>query len=227
MTFQAEVAAPAASDRPSPDGGDIRKLTRAEVQPAARALARAFYDDPHFSWFVRDDGKRMGVLERGFETFISRIWLRPDEGYTHERFIGAALWMPPNTWHMSPLAQLLVLPAIVRNLRADTPRLLKALAFIEKKHPREPAHWYLPIVGVTPAWQGRGYGAALLAPVLNRCDSEHVPAYLEASTARSRALYERYGFDTTEECRYAKDGPPLWRMWREPNPQSSDRRGSR
>ena len=51
---------------------------------------------------------------------------------------------------LSPLAQLLLLPAIVRDVRADTPRLLRALSFIEKKHPREPVHWYLPVIGVAP-----------------------------------------------------------------------------
>jgi GNAT superfamily N-acetyltransferase len=222
MTSEVEAVVPTAMDRPRPDGGDIRKMTWAELQPVASTLARAFYDDPHFRWFVREDNRRMAVLERGFATFMSRIWLRQDEGYTHERLIGAALWMPPNTWHMGPLAQLLLLPTIVHNLRADTPRLLKALAFIEKKHPREPEHWYLPIIGVTPAWQGRGYGAALLRAVLDRCDSDQVPAYLEASSARSRVLYERNGFKAVEECRYAADGPPLWRMWREPKAQSGD-----
>jgi RimJ/RimL family protein N-acetyltransferase len=216
MASEVEVLPPTASDRPRPDGSDIRKMTGAEVRPVARTLAQAFYDDPHFRWFVRDDTKRMLALERGFSTFIRRVWLRQDEGYTHERLIGAALWMPPNTWHMGPLAQLLLLPAIVRNLRADTPRLLKALTFIEKKHPREPEHWYLPVIGITPAWQGRGYGAALLRAVLERCDTDRVPAYLEASSARSRVLYERNGFEAVEECRYAQDGPPLWRMWREP-----------
>ena len=74
--------------------------------------------------------------------------------------------MPPNTWHVGLLDQLRLLPATVRDLRRDTPRLLRALTFIEKKHPREPEHWYLPMIGVAPAWQGRGYGAALLRPVL-------------------------------------------------------------
>jgi GNAT superfamily N-acetyltransferase len=216
MTSETEVSAPTAADRARPDGSDIRKMTVAEIQPVARALARAFYDDPHFRWFVRDDGKRMHKLERGFATFIGRVWLPHDEGYTHERLIGAALWMPPDTWHLGPFAQLLLLPAIVGDLRADTPRLLKALNFIEKKHPREPAHWYLPIIGVAPAWQGRGYGAALLRATLQRCDADRVPAYLEASTPRNLALYERNGFEALEECRYAADGPPLWRMWREP-----------
>jgi GNAT superfamily N-acetyltransferase len=108
----------------------------------------------------------MHRLERGFMTFMGRVWLPHDEAYTHERLIGAAVWMPPNTWHLGPLAQLRLLPAIARTLRADTPRLLTALNFLEKKHPREPAHWYLPIIGVAPAWQGRGYGAALLRGML-------------------------------------------------------------
>lgn len=216
MASEGEVPPPTAADHPQPDGSDIRKMTFADVQPVARALARAFYDDPHFSWIVRDDTRRMAALERGFAKFIERIWLRQDEGYTHERLIGAALWMPPDTWHTGLLPQLLLLPAIVRILRTDTTRLLKVLTFIEKKHPRKPRHWYLPIIGVVPSWQGRGYGSALQRPVLERCDADRVPAYLEASSLRSRALYERNGFKTIEECSYAKDGPPLWRMWREP-----------
>ena len=65
-----------------------------------------------------------------------------------------------------------------------------------------------------PAWQGRGYDTALLRPVLERCDAESMPAYPEASTPRNRVLYA--GFEAIEECRYADDGPPLWRMWRQP-----------
>jgi len=216
MDSDVEVTAPTAADRPQPDGGDIRKMTAAEIAPVARVLAQAFFDDPHFRWFVRDDAKRLRRAQRGFATFIGRVWLPQDESYTHERFAGAALWMPPETWHLSPLAQLLLLPAIVRDLGLDTPRLLKALTFIERKHPREPAHWYLPIIGVAPAWQGRGYGAALLGAKLQSCDRSGMPAYLEASTPRNRALYERHDFETLEECRYTADAPPLWRMWREP-----------
>lgn len=88
---------------------------------------------------------------------------------------------------------------------------------MERKHPHEP-HWYLPAIGITPAWQGRGYGAALLRPMLERCDAERLPAYLEASTPRNVALYERNGFTVVEEGHYARDAPPLWRMWREPKP---------
>jgi ribosomal protein S18 acetylase RimI-like enzyme len=211
-----EFVAPTAADHPRPDGSDIRKMSVAEVGSVGRALARGFVDDPHMRWIVRDDTKRMRKLERGFATFIRRIWLPQAESYTHDRLIGGAHWMPPGTWHMGLLGQLALLPAILRVGRADTPRLLKLLTFQEKKHPREPPHWYLAAIGVAPAWQGRGFGAALMHPVLERCDAERVPAYLEASSPRNRALYERHGFKVVEECRYADDAPPLWRMWREP-----------
>jgi ribosomal protein S18 acetylase RimI-like enzyme len=214
--MEASPAVDSAVERPRPDGSDIRKMTAAEIEPVARSLAEAFYEDPHFRWIVRADAKRLERLTRGFALFTARVWLPHDEGYIHDQLFGAALWMPPRTWHLSVLAQLRLLPATISRLRGDSPRLLKALTFIERKHPREPDHWYLPIIGVAPAWQGRGFGAALLRPMLERCDADRLPAYLEASSPRNRALYERQGFTVMEECRYASDGPPLWRMWREP-----------
>ncbi len=207
---------PGTFERPRPDGADIRKMVGADTVGVARALALAFETDPHFSWIVRDERRRLARLERAFATFIAGVWLRHDEGYTHDQPMGAALWMPPGAWHLGPWEQLRLAPPTIRALRGDAPRLLKALTFIERKHPRSPDHWYLPIVGVAPEWQGRGYGAALMRPVLERCDRERSPAYLEASSPRNRALYERHGFEVIEECSYASDAPLMWRMWREP-----------
>jgi ribosomal protein S18 acetylase RimI-like enzyme len=85
---------------------------------------------------------------------------------------------------------------------------------VDSKHPHDP-HYYLPFIGVEPGWQGRGFGASLMRPVLERCDREGLPAYLEASTPRNRALYERNGFEVFEEFA-VKGSPPLWQMWREP-----------
>ena len=187
-----------------------------DVPGVARALANAFEDDPHFSWIIRDDTRRLERLENGFRVFTERIWLPQGESYTHERVVGGALWLPPGTWHLGVLDQLRLLLPTFRAIRGDIGRLMRALTFIERKHPRSPAHWYLPVLGVATACQGRGFGAALMRPVLARCDREGTPAYLEASTPRNRALYERHGFEVVEECRYAADGPPMWRMWREP-----------
>lgn len=183
----------------------------------AQALARAFYDDPHFAWIVHDDGARLNRLEQAFTAFLRGIWLPLDECYVHQRLIGAAVWMPPGTWRVSLLEQLALAPATIRALKGDSPRLMRGFTYIERKHPHSPPHWYLAMLGVIPAWQGRGFGRALLRPVLERCDREGTAAYLEASTPRNRALYEALGFEVVEEGRYAGSGPPLWRMWREPS----------
>jgi hypothetical protein len=55
----------------------------------------------------------------------------------------------------------------------------------------------------------------LLRAVLARADREGSPAYLEATSRRNRALYERHGFVTIGELTVA-DCPPLYAMWRPP-----------
>ena len=108
-----------------------------------------------------------------------------------------------------------MLPATVRAAGArQMPRLMRALTLIERNHPRE-RQYYLPIIGVEPEWQGKGLGTALLGPMLERCDREGMPAYLEASSARSKACYERSGFVASEEL-VLPGGPPLGPMWRTP-----------
>jgi GNAT superfamily N-acetyltransferase len=81
-------------------------------------------------------------------------------------------------------------------------------------HPAEP-HAYLFLIGTRPDRQGAGLGSALLRHVLERCDREGTPAYLEATTAGSRRLYLRHGLAEVGVIQLP-DGPPMWRMWRDP-----------
>jgi GNAT superfamily N-acetyltransferase len=165
------------------------------------------------------DVRRMKVLRRGFELFLRRVWLEHEQTYTTAKTAGVAVWEPPGMWKVPLLAQLRLLPAMARVFGRHLPRVLRALTVLESGHPSEPAnepHYYLAFLGVDPQWQGRGLGGALLSPVLARCDREAVPSYLEASSPRNRALYERHGFAVTEEFRLGRGAPPQWRMWREP-----------
>ena len=202
--------------RPLPDGSDVRKCTAADLTHVVGAVARSFYEDPIFKWIVPDDGRRLRQLERGFALFARQVWFPHDETYTTDRLIVGAFWMPPCTRHLSLFKQLSILPAMAAILRGALPRLLRVLNAIEARHPHE-RHYYLPVIGIRPEWQGRGFGSALLRPILERCDRERLPAYLEASSPRNRGLYERHGFAVVEEMRVS-DSPPLWRMWREAKP---------
>ncbi len=199
---------------PGPDRV-IRRATAEDVPRLAHALARAFYDDPVFNWLVPKDSERMQRSERGFAFYLRGVYLPHEECYAIEDGAGAALWLPPGTWHLGPLAQLRLAPGMIAAMGSRLPRVLRAIATIESNHPKRPHH-YLAFVGVEPESQGRGLGTALLRPVLERCDADGTPAYLEATTPRNLACYERQGFEVTEEFRFPKGGPPSWRMWREP-----------
>jgi GNAT superfamily N-acetyltransferase len=202
--------------RPAIDGSDIRKLGADEVPVIARALARAFEDDPVMSWVFRSDAERLRRLERAFTLFLRRIWLPQQECYATDRLFGAALWLPPDKWHLGPLEQARLLPGMIAVNGRNLPRMLTVLNAIEKLHPKDPPHYYLAVLGVEPELQGRGFGGALMQPILARCDQERIGAYLESSKRRNVVLYERHGFRVVEELRLPKDGPPIWRMWREP-----------
>jgi GNAT superfamily N-acetyltransferase len=72
-------------------------------------------------------------------------------------------------------------------------------------------------VGTEPARQGQGVGAAVMQPVLDVCDRDRLPAYLEATCERNRGLYLRHGFrDVGEPLTLPGNGPEVYPMWRDP-----------
>ena len=54
--------------------------------------------------------------------------------------------------------------------------------------------WYLSIVGILPAYQNQGLGAALIRPVLELADAAAVPTFLETFTPRNEPFYQRLGY---------------------------------
>lgn len=192
-----------------------RLATTADVGVLSRSLARAFDDDPVMQWVLPDDERRRARLPDFFDLVLRHLHLPHDAVYVTEDLAAGALWDPPGQWRTPVRTQLRLLPTLVRIVgarRAFT--VLRGLATVEQVHPKEP-HWYLAVLGTDPASQGRGFGAAVLDPVLARCDGEGLPAYLESSKERNVPYYRRFGFEVTGEVRLP-DGPPVWTMWREP-----------
>jgi GNAT superfamily N-acetyltransferase len=199
----------------SPVAQEVRKAVRDDVPQLAVALACAFDGDPPMRWFLPDEERRVELARMMFDVMLRRVHLARDECYTTEDVVGGALWVPPGKWRLSLIQQLRILPSMLRVFGRGLGRAQRGLAVMDSRHPRK-AHYYLDSLGVQPEWQGRGLGSALMRPILERCDRERMPAYLNAGSPRSRDLYLRHGFEVTEEFRLPEGGPPLWRMWREP-----------
>jgi ribosomal protein S18 acetylase RimI-like enzyme len=177
-------------------------------------LARAFDDDPVMTWFFPHEVRRRRRLPR-FMAAMTRIAALPHGAvYTTDSHQGAALWSPPGTWKTTLSGQVRLAPAMVGLLGARLPLALRTFSLIERDHPHEP-HWYLMMLGTDPPDQGKGVGSALMAPVLDRCDHEGLPAYLESSRESNIAFYRRHGFEVYRQVDLP-GGPSMWPMWRDP-----------
>ena len=199
----------------------VEKATASDTPRLAQTLANAFYDDPAISWMVPDDERRLRVGPFGFGTWLTKIYLPKANVYTDPDRKAAALWAPPGKWRMSVGLQLRLTPAIIRLTGLKRlPLIVKGLTMMDKAHPDDRPHWYLAVLGTDPEYQGKGLGSAVMSPILERCDAEGIGAYLESSKEANIPFYRRHGFEVTGEMRLP-EGPPIWPMWRDPQPPAS------
>jgi GNAT superfamily N-acetyltransferase len=197
---------------------EARAATPEELDGVADALARAFDDDPMMTWLFGDVPPRPGRYSRTYFAREGARHLRHGHVYTIDGTPGAAYWDPPGHWKTRPLDMLRLAPLMLRGVGARGPKALRGLARMEKAHADQPRdHYYLAILGTRPDRQGEGIGAALLDPVLQRCDHEGAGAYLESSKESNIPYYRRFGFELVGEVEFPS-GPTIWPMWRDPRP---------
>jgi ribosomal protein S18 acetylase RimI-like enzyme len=189
---------------------ELRMATASDAPRLKTVLAEAFCEDPIFGWLMPDDASRLERLQRFFAIELRQVALPRGRVLSTDGLTGAALSMPPGRWRVPPRASLYMGATFGMHL----PRAARLLGAMEWRHPREP-HYYFANIGVAPELQGRGIGSALMRPTLERCDAGGLAAYLEASSERNAALYERLGFRLIRELRVA-GGPPLRLMSRPP-----------
>jgi len=184
---------------------------------AAALLARAFHDDPMMAWVVPDPAQRPRLLARFFAASLryAALFGRLDVAPGRD---GAAAWLPPGDFRMTPLRMLrsghLLLPFWVGS--GVWRRLARLNRYALMLHARIVAgpHWYLYSIGVEPSRQRQGVGAGLMRFALERADADHLPCYLETSCESNLPLYEGLGFKVAVRGRIPPDGPPLWAMLR-------------
>jgi ribosomal protein S18 acetylase RimI-like enzyme len=186
----------------------------------AATLSHAFEDDPVMRWLFGEQPPRPMRYSRPFFATEGRRHLRHHTVYTAGDHAGAAYWDPPGHWRSSALGILRLAPVILRGIGPRTAKALRGLARMEAAHGDRPEHYYLAVLGTHPERQGAGIGSALLAPVLARCDTDGVGAYLESSKDSNIPFYRRHGFEVIGEVTFPS-GPTIWPMWREPRPPAS------
>ncbi len=183
---------------------------RTDENTVISLMMLAFSADPATRWMYPEPEQYLSY----YPTFV-RLYAGAafDSGTVHvvEGNWGVAMWLPPGTKPDDEGLGGLLRQSVAPARLAEVFDLAEQMA---SYHPAEP-HWFLPLIGIDPIYQGRGYGSALLVHMLNQCDREKQLAYLDSTNPRNVPLYERHGFERLGVIQ-AGSCPPVYPMLRKP-----------
>jgi ribosomal protein S18 acetylase RimI-like enzyme len=195
---------------------DVVRLERSRLGEASDVLARAFRDDPAWTWLIPDDERRARLLpwlfRVGFEVTAADVWSTPGP------VRGAARWLPPGRPAMRVGPTLRALVATPFRLGAATTPFLAYGRSVEalRAEVAPGPHWYLAGIGVDPASQRAGVGSALIGPGVEAAAREGLPTVLLTNNEANLPFYERHGFVVVREDDTPRGGPHAWAMVKAP-----------
>jgi GNAT superfamily N-acetyltransferase len=169
----------------------VQAATAEEEAAVFAVLTLAFSSDPATRWTWPEPKVFIEAFPRFAKAFGGAAFAK---GAAHRiGWLGAALWLPPGARPDEAAIDALMESTADAGTAIDGPKLMQQMA---SHHPQEP-HWYLPLIGIDPAHQGKGLGSVLLRHATDICDRDGMPAYLESSNLANVPLYERHGFEAT------------------------------
>jgi ribosomal protein S18 acetylase RimI-like enzyme len=172
-------------------------------------MTLAFGNDPLARWLYPDSQQYLRYFANFIRLYGGKAFDLGSAFYVGD-FVATALWLPPNVEPDKQGLMSLFESTIPKEIRNDL------FTILEEKgnyRPTEP-HWYLPMIGTDPVYQGRGVGSALLRHTLNVIDRDGKPAYLESSNPKHINFYKKFGFEVIGKIQTGSS-PPIFPMRRE------------
>jgi ribosomal protein S18 acetylase RimI-like enzyme len=188
----------------------IQTATASDEAPSIAVVVLAFSADPAARWTWPDPQQYLRHSPSFVQAFGGQAFAHRS-AYFVDGYAGAALWLPPDVHPDEDVLITLVQRTVSEPMQKDVFAVFEQMG---RFHPGEP-HWYLPLIGVDPSHQGKGYGSALLQHALPSCDRDHTLAYLESTNPKNIPLYERHGFELLGTIQVGTS-PPLFPMLRKP-----------
>ena len=167
---------------------NVRKATDPDAVYATLLLA--FASDPVERWLYPGPDEYLKAFPDFLRAFGGTAF-SSGTVWESDGCSAVAMWLPPAAQADGERIVETVKGTVVSARQADC---MLALEQMDAAHPTFP-HWYLPWLGVDPAFQGQGLGGRLLSHCLEMVDADHLPAYLETPNPRTVRLYERHGFE--------------------------------
>jgi GNAT superfamily N-acetyltransferase len=189
---------------------EVHAASERERQAVIDVITLAFSTDPMARWAYPDPHTYLAIWPETIAAFGGNGFAH---GTVHLVAGGgaAAIWLPSGVQPDFERLELLTAQHSPPERQAD---MVQVFEQMDRFHPEEPC-WYLPLIGMDPTSQGRGYGSALLRYALEHVDRAGAPAYLESSNPRNIPLYERHGFEVLGSIQ-AGSSPTIVPMMRRP-----------
>lgn len=188
----------------------VRPASPADEASVIGVITLAFTSDPMARWAFPDPATYLAVMPDFARAFGGNGFAL---GAAHlvDGGFGAAMWLPPGVDPDEDTMTAMSERYIPEDRLGD---MMQVFTQMDKHHPVDDC-WYLPLIGVDPSCQSRGYGSALLRYALQQCDRDGIAAYLESSNPRNISLYERHGFERLGSIQ-AGSSPTMVPMLRRP-----------
>ena len=168
----------------------IKTATASNEASVIDVVVRAFSADPVARWAWPEPPQYFTHFPSFVKAFGGKAFTY-GSAYYIDGYAGAALWLPPD---VHPDQDALISLAERTVSEQTRKHVFAVFEQMGRYHPGEP-HWYLPLIGVDPSQQGKGFGSALMKHALVQCDRDHKLAYLESTNPKNIPLYERHGFE--------------------------------
>ena len=173
------------------------------IRTAASTLARAFQEYP-VSVFLEPDAVKRQKEQPGIFRDLIKANLSNGMIYgTSLKMEGVAVWL-----FIDKIKTLSTPRRTFREwlqaIREDKLKTQRRQAFMDySKAVRDrilpERYWYLQVLGVDHAWQGKGFASVLLKPMLALAEKQGVVCFLETQLEKNVSLYSHFGFTVAEE----------------------------
>ena len=188
----------------------IKTATASDEAPTIDVVVRAFSADPVAHWIWPDSQQYHMYFPSFVRAFGGKAFTHGSAYYV-DGYAAAALWLPPDVFPDEDMLSSMFQRSVSEQIQKDVFTVFDQMG---RYHPSEP-HWYLPLMGVDPLKQSKGFGSALMQHALIQCDRDNKLAYLESSSPRSIPFYERHGFELLGTIQM-ETSPSIFPMLRRP-----------
>ena len=184
----------------------LYRLSLDDVDKASDVLRDAFYNYPTFKYLFPDIDARQRKLKTLMEFFIKCGLLNGEVYAPSENIEGVAIWYDSGKVDLS-LQDLFRagLPLLVLGLNPALFIKLKGIGNAKKANRKKlmrGEYYLLDVIGVDPAFAGKGYGRLLIESKLEQIKEQGMNCFVETSNTENMDYYKHFGFDLLHKYGY-------------------------